>query len=456
MTSILMRCGIALFASLLVIPHDIPAQSKANNTFYAESSSELGAQITSAIDSGSTSIKLAPGTTYTMTTQVTNAGPGTFIDCQGSTIAASYNIGALFEWQGNAKLQLSDWVHPPTGIAHCKFVPASKPTGITTMHVGYVAGIAQFTATDITVEYGGAFEVNGPSITGSYTGIRVVDPTTPSVWLFELAHAPSNWYGPNGNQIDDSYCEGGLDSGFVNPREICFDVEAGSVNISKTYLEAFGTGVLVDGGGVSIQSSTFNMRSFPAIAVQYNSGSLNISSSGIRFADGSGNVDTGILFNNPTPSTVNLSNLGISYASTTQLSSVFMANYPVRLNLSGSSYTSASFAGNAILFGISGKGTYDQSNITGFNVSPALNMTTWWCTPSAGGDVFTDGVIMGNTFSNVTNIKGLAGTAYVGNSHPNNAPTIIFTRRGTFVGNTFPKGVKSLTLAGSPDVGNTD
>jgi hypothetical protein len=63
---------------------------------------------------------------------------------------------------------------------------------------------------------------------------------------------------------------------------------------------------------------------------------------------------------------------------------------------------------------------------------------------------------MGNTFSNVTNIKGLAGTAYVGNSHPNNAPTIIFTRRGTFVGNTFPKGVKSLTLAGSPDVGNTD
>ena len=34
--------------------------------------------------------------------------------------------------------------------------------------------------------------------------------------------------------------------------------------------------------------------------------------------------------------------------------------------------------------------------------------------------------------------------------------TTILPRRRAFVGNTFPKGVKSLTFAGSPDVGNTD
>jgi hypothetical protein len=449
-----LRLAFFLCAMLLATAHTAAAQAGAGNTFYAVPSAELGAQITSAIRSGLTSIKLTPGANYTMTTQITNAGPGIFIDCEGSTITAAYDIGALFEWRGNARLQLSDWVHPPTGIAHCKFVPPAEPSGTTTMRVGYVAGISQFTATDITVEYGGAFEVNGPSITGIYTRIRVVNPTTPSVWLFEMAHAPATWYGPNGNQIADSYCEGGLGSKFVNPKEVCFQVDSGSVNLSTTYMEAFGTGVLVNGGSVSIQSSSFNMRTFPATAVQYNSGSLSISDSGFTFADGNGNIDQGVVFNNSSLTTVNLSDLSIYYASTTQLSPVFMANFPVRLNLSGSSYTSAAFAGNAILFGVSGKGAYDQSNVTGFNVSPALNITTWWCTPSAGGDVFTNGVIMGNTFSNVSNIKGLGGTAYVGNSHPNSAPVIVFTSRGTFVGNTFPKGVKSLTLAGSPDVGN--
>jgi hypothetical protein len=239
---------------------------------------------------------------------------------------------------------------------------------------------------------------------------------------------------------------GDLGSGFVNPKEICFDVEAGTVDISKTYMEAFGTGIRVNGGSVSVQSSTFNMRSFAATAVEFDSGELNISSSSFGFADGSGNVDQGIAFNNPKLSTVNLNNIAISYGSTKMLSSVLMTNYPVVLNLSGSSYTSAEFAGNAILFGVSGKGTYYQSNITGFNVSPALNITTFWSTPSASGSVFTNGVIMGNTFSNIAIIKGLGGTAYVANSHPNDTPTIIFTSPGSFVGNTFPNGVKSLLM----------
>jgi hypothetical protein len=454
MTRDILRRVLSVCAILFVTIHANAAQTNANNIYYAVASSELGAQITAAIQAGFTNIRLTPGASYTMTTKVTNAGPGTFVDCQGSTIAASYAIGALIEWQGNARLQLSDWVHPPTGIAHCKFVPSTQPAGTTTMRVGYVAAISQFTATDITVQNGGAFEINGPSITGSYTGVRVVNPTTPIVWLLELAHAPSGWYAPNGNQIRDSYCEGGL-NGLTSKNETCFEVDSGSVNISGTYMEAFNTGVRVNGGAVSIQSSSFNMRTNLATAVQYDSGSLNISSSSFGFGDGDGNVDEGIVFNNPALSTVNLNNIGIYYGSTSMLSSVFMANYPVTLNLSGSSYASAAFAGNAILFGVSGKGTYYQSNINGFNVSPALNITTWWCTPTAGGSVFTNGVIMGNTFSNVADIKGLGGTAYVGNSHVNNAPTIVFTSPGTFVGNTFPNGLKSLTLSGSSNVGNT-
>jgi hypothetical protein len=125
-------------------------------------------------------------------------------------------------------------------------------------------------------------------------------------------------------------------------------------------------------------------------------------------------------------------NISIYYGTTTQLSSGFMTNYPVTLNLSGSTYTSADFAGNSILFGVSGTGTYYQSKITGFNASPALNITTWWGTPSAGGNVFTNGVIIAKRNSNLTNIKGLGGVSYVGNSHPNIAPAIYFTGPGIY------------------------
>jgi hypothetical protein len=476
MTRDIPRRIFSVFAVLFAALHTLAAQTNEHNTFYAVPSSELGAQITNAIHSGFTNIKLTPGANYTMTTQVTNAGQGIFIDCQGSTITATYTLGPLIEWNNQAgwlAQSINAWVHPATGIAHCKFQPPLTPSAITSMYVGQVTAISHFTATDITILNGGAFRIVGPSILGVYDGVRVIDPTTKLGWHFILgggATPPTGWYGPNGNQILNSYFESVEPLYFSTPITE-FEVDSGTVTASTGYTEAIGLVAHVNGGIINLVNEAMNFRTTVGQAVQWDCtspstgcGGFSISGGSLSIEDNNNDLDSGIVFNAPPQSgvtlTANITNLSISFAqsNTAARSNIFYANQPVVLNLSGSFITVQQYSYGPNIFNASKGGYFSQSSITGNNfyaIGAGVAETTNWVPSGATGNIFVNGVIADNVMNGISNIIGLESVVYTGNSHSAAvSPAITFTGQGIFGDNYFGGAPGTLTLDGSQGGGN--
>ena len=465
-------CILVIDASLATYPNgnvlhfcahcsvvDDRAAQSVNQIYYAVPSSDLGAQITTAVSAGYTEIRLTPNAGYSMTS-VATAGVGVFIDCQGATISADYSLGDLIRWDNGAawaNLQ-SQWVHAPTGIAHCKFVPRVAPNSSTTMRVGYVNAVSQFTATDVTVDYGGAFEISGPSITGTYMGVRVVDPTTPQVWLAETGTGARGWYGPGGNNLINDYCEGVSGPRYVGQHETCYEIDSGSFDFIGGYMEAFAVGVHVNGGSVTMGGGTsLNLRAFPSTAVQYDSGDLVVNGVNLTFGDEGSNADWGFVFNcnwsaGPVVNISGLTVTNVSSSSATQ--SLFLSTYALSLNLVALQYSSKGPSAPIDLFDVSGSGLYMSSSIAGSTVYAFAGTKTRF-TGASSGSVFLNSSISGNVFQRVTNIYGLNAVAYANNSHPGATPNVTFTGAGTFTGNSFPSGAGVITLDGSIAGGNS-
>jgi hypothetical protein len=431
-----------------------------NKTCFAQSAMELGAQITSFSSSGCTNIVLAPFANYTMT-KVATAGIGVFIDGQGSTVTANYALGDLIRWDNTAAWTNahSQFIHPATGIADIKFTPGnSVPTGNTTMRVGYVGAISHFVARNVTVNYGGAFELVGPSITGTYDAVRVIDPTTPNVWQFTTGSGPAGWFGPNGNQIRASYCEGVSGSLYAGQSETCVEADGGSVNIADSYFEAFGRGVHVNGGTVTMHHTTANTRAFSGAIFVVDSGTLNVDGINVTMGgDTAGDDMTFLQYNAsgfPYTPPVGVSNITVSAMAYPGTSILFSASNAMTLNLGGQNGIYVNGAQVATLFKVTGSGGVYDSTVTGFNVIGTAGSTTNF---SAGTTVFSDTTIASSTFLRTSNFVGLGqGTNLIGNTFAG-GPVITFAS-GTstaLTGNVFDGGVPTVTLNGAQCMMNT-
>jgi hypothetical protein len=415
---------------------------------------ELGAQLSAAVTAGYTNIELAPSASYTMTTvaNLASGGVGVFIDCKGSTITATYSLGDLIRWDNTAAwTQLhSEYIQPLTGIANCKFTPTSTPNANTTMRVGYVGAISNFVAENISVSYGGAFELVGPSIVGRYTSVHVMDPTTPNVWQFTTGTGASGWFGPNGNQIADPWCEGVTGSIYAGQAETCFEVDGGQVNIADGYLEAFTTGVHVNGGSVTVHHMTANTRAFPGTIFLVDSGTLTID--GINSQMGGDTAGDNMYFMKynatgfPANPPLGISNIDWNVTSYPGTSTFVLASQPMILNVGGRNGVILTGAQTGIMFATTGSGVFYESTVTGLSVDQGSSAAGIFS--SGSGTIFGDSTIAANTFLRMSGFVGLGqGTNIVGNTFVGN-PTITYTSSSAtaLTGNVFD---------GTPTVGGS-